>query len=93
MKKLILGLILFLFTVTPSFCSELIDVVNTFQADKTALQNFYSNRESEEYYVRFSKFYGEWEKKVKSIDFKNLSKDGKVAVSYTHLTLPTTPYV
>lgn len=78
MKKLILSLILFLFMVTPSFSSELIDVVNTFQADKTALQNFYSNNESEEYYVRFSKFYEEWGKKVKSIDFKNLSKDGKV---------------
>lgn len=78
MKKSILCFILFLFMVTPSFSSELIDVVNTFQADKTALQNFYTNNESEEYYVRFSKFYTDWSKKLKDIDFKNLSKDGKV---------------
>lgn len=78
MKKTILSLILFLFMMTPSFSSELIDVVNTFQADKTALQNFYSNNESEEYYMRFSKFYADWSKTVKNIDFKNLSKDGKV---------------
>ena len=78
MKKTILSFILFLFMITPSFSSELIDVVNTFQADKYALQNFYSNKESEEYYLRFSKFYEEWTKKVKAIDFKSLSKDGKV---------------
>ena len=78
MKKSILSFILFLFMGTPLFSSELIDVVNTYQADKTALQNFYTNNESEEYYLRFSKFYDDWEKTVKDIDFKNLSKDGKV---------------
>ena len=78
MKKSILSFILFLFMVTPLFSSELTDVVNTYQADKTALQNFYSNNESEEYYVRFSKFYDDWTKKLKEIDFKSLSKDAKV---------------
>ena len=77
MKKLILSLILFLSLTSQSFANELIDVINTFQADKSALQNFYANNESEEYYVRFSKFYDDWEKTVKSIDFKNLSKDEK----------------
>ncbi|MNS14917.1 hypothetical protein D3C72_465450 [compost metagenome] len=78
MKKYFLTLILFLSMLNHTFASELIDVVNTYQADKTALQNFYTNKESEEYYVRFSKFYDDWEKTVKDIDFKNLSKDGKV---------------
>jgi uncharacterized protein (DUF885 family) len=78
MKKTILSFILFLFMITPSFSNELIDVVHTFQADKTALQNFYSNHESEEYYVRLSKFYADWSKKIKDIDFKTLSQDGKV---------------
>lgn len=78
MKKTFLSLILFLMTITSSFSSELIDVVNTFQADKSALQNFYSNHESEEYYVRLSKFYADWNKTVKNIDFEKLSKDGKV---------------
>ena len=78
MKKYFLTLFLFLAMAVPSFANDLIDVINTFQADKTALQNFYSNNESEEYYVRFSKFYADWEKTVKAIDFKNLSKDGKV---------------
>lgn len=78
MKKSILTFILFLFMLTPTFSSELIDVVNTYQADKTALQNFYSNSESEEYYVRFSKFYEGWKQKIKEIDFKSLSQQGKV---------------
>lgn len=78
MKKTILSFIVFLFMITPSFSSELIDVVSSFQADKRALQSFYSNRESEEYYVRLSKFYSDWAKTVKDIDYKNLSKDGKV---------------
>jgi len=78
MKKSIISFLLLLFMTTTAFSSELVDVVNTFQSDKTALQNFYSNTESEEYYVRFSKFYDDWGKTVKSIDFKSLSKDGKV---------------
>lgn len=78
MKKIILSFILFLSMITSSFSNELIDVVSTFQADKLALQSFYANNESEEYYVRFSKFYSDWAKKVDNIDFKILSKDGKV---------------
>ena len=78
MKKYFLTLFLFLAMAAQSFANDLIDVINTFQADKTALQNFYSNNESEEYYERFSKFYADWAKTVKNIDFKNLSKDGKV---------------
>lgn len=78
MKKSIITFILFLFMLTPTFSSELIDVVNTYQADKTALQNFYSNNESEEYYLRFSKFYEGWKLKIKEIDFNSLSQQGKV---------------
>lgn len=78
MKKSVLSLFLFLAMASQSFANELIDVINTFQADKFAPQNFYSNNESEEYYVRFSKFYEDWGKTVKSIDFKNLSKEEKV---------------
>lgn len=78
MKKSILTFILFLSMLSTTFASELIDVINSYQADKTALQNFYTNNESEEYYQRFSKFYEEWGQKVKALDFKNLSRQGKV---------------
>ena len=78
MKKSIITFILFLSMVSTTFASELIDVINTYQADKLALQNFYTNNESEEYYQRFSKFYEEWGQKVKALDFKNLSQQGKV---------------
>ena len=78
MKKQIITFILVLAMVNPIFSSELIDVVNTYQADKLALKNFYSNNESTEYYLRFSKFYEDWKKKITEIEYKGLSQQGKV---------------
>ena len=41
-----------------------------------------------------SRHYGEGETLVKALDDISVSiEEGEIAVSYTHLTLPTTPYV
>jgi uncharacterized protein (DUF885 family) len=58
--------------------NDLIDMINTFRADKYALQGLYSIEESEEYYQRFNLFYTEWEKKVKALDFQGLQQQEKV---------------
>ncbi len=60
-----------------SNASELIDVINTYSADKRALEGTYTIRESEEYYNRFFTFYETYQKQLKTIDFKALSPDGK----------------
>jgi len=58
--------------------SNLIDVVNTFSADKKALNTFYNNKESEEYYQRFTTLYKDWDKKIGAIDFEKLNQQEKV---------------
>ncbi|XCF07789.1 DUF885 family protein [Tamlana crocina] len=60
-----------------NYASELIDVINTYNADKNALESTYSARESEEYYNRFFTFYRRYQEQLKAIDFKTLSSDGK----------------
>ncbi|GAB3654736.1 DUF885 family protein [Echinicola sediminis] len=57
--------------------SELIDIINTYTADKRALETTYNIRESSEYYQRMLLFYAQWEDKVKAIGFDDLSSDGK----------------
>lgn len=78
MKKPLLITLLFFALTQLAIASELIDEIDTFNADKMALQNFYTNNESEEYYVRMTQFYDDWAKKVKTFDFKTLSQQGKV---------------
>ncbi|NEW77897.1 MAG: DUF885 domain-containing protein [Gelidibacter sp.] len=58
--------------------SSLIDLVNMFSADKRALNTFYNNKESEEYYQRFTILYNDWDKKIESIDFEKLTQQEKV---------------
>ncbi len=58
--------------------SKLADLVNEFEADKTALKRTYNIEESEEYYTRFSTFYDEWQKRMAALDFNSLSQQGKV---------------
>ncbi|MDN3594138.1 DUF885 family protein [Zunongwangia endophytica] len=77
MKKFLSSLIVFLSFSVSIYANEMIDVINTFKADKYALRRTYTLRESSEYYSRFNTFYGDWQKKLKNIDFESLSNDGK----------------
>ncbi|MEN3324462.1 DUF885 family protein [Mariniflexile soesokkakense] len=58
--------------------SNLIDLVSSYSADKRALNKFYTNSESEEYYQRFLTLYSNWENKIKTIDFDVLTQQEKV---------------
>jgi len=77
MKKLLSCLFVFISLSSSIYANEMIDVINTFRADKFALRRTYNIRESKEYYERYNQFYTEWEVKLKNIDFNGLSKDGK----------------
>ncbi|WBL24109.1 DUF885 family protein [Zunongwangia sp. HGR-M22] len=77
MKKLLSCLFLFISISTSIYANEMIDVINTFKADKFALRRTYNIRESMEYYERYHQFYANWQTKLKDIDFNGLSKDGK----------------
>lgn len=77
MKKLLSILVLFISICNFSYANEMIDVINTFKADKYALSNTYQVQESKEYYERFDQFYDRWKSKIKAIDFNQLSQDGK----------------
>ena len=71
-------LIVFFLTMMVTAQSSLIDLVNTFSADKKALNTFYNNRESEEYYQRFTTLYKDWFKKIENINFESLTQQEKV---------------
>lgn len=77
MKKLLSCLFVFISLSSSIYANEMIDVINTFRADKFALRRTYNIRESKEYYERYNQFYTAWEAKLKDIDFNGLSKDGK----------------
>lgn len=72
-------IVFFLFIVlSPVKANDLIDVINTFEADKNALERMYNVEESEEYYKRFTAFYQESRNKIKTINFEELSRDSKI---------------
>ncbi len=71
-------LLIFILLAPGLKASELIDVINTFQADKYALERMYTIDESEEYYQRFSEFYDNSRARLEAIDFEELSRDGKI---------------
>ena len=71
-------LILFFLTTMVTAQSSLIDVVSSFSADKKALNSFYHNSESEEYYQRFTKLYNNWGERIAAIDFEKLTQQEKV---------------
>lgn len=78
MKKNLLVFTLLFACIPILQANELIDVINTFRADKYALARMYTIDESEEYYQRFSEFYETSREKLEAIDFEELSRDGKV---------------
>ena len=78
MKKIIISIVL-VFIGLPAYCDNpLIDIINTFEADKRALESTYTIDESEEYYQRFSRFYIKSRERLKTVDFEELSRDAKV---------------
>lgn len=77
MKKKISTIIILFSLSAVAYANDMIDVVNTFKADKYALRTTYNMRESQEYYGRFNQFYDDWKTKLENIDFQSLSKDGK----------------
>jgi uncharacterized protein (DUF885 family) len=54
------------------------DLVNEFQADKSALARKYSVEESSEYYNRFTQLYSDWSARLKKMAFEKLSQEDKV---------------
>ncbi|WP_308993304.1 DUF885 family protein [Mariniflexile litorale] len=76
--KTYIFLITFFSTMMLTAQSNLIDLVNSYSADKRALNKFYTNNESQEYYQRFTTLYTNWEKKVTAIDFDDLNQQEKV---------------
>ncbi|WP_232623010.1 DUF885 family protein [Pareuzebyella sediminis] len=78
MRKIILTLMVMAAPILWAQNSKLADLVNEFEADKTALKRTYNIEESEEYYTRFSTFYDEWQKRMAALDFNSLSQQGKV---------------
>lgn len=77
MKKRISTLIVLISFYGMAQTHDMIDVVNSYKADEGALRATYTMRESDEYYSRFTKFYADWHKQVKSIAFNSLSYEGK----------------
>ncbi|SFG15217.1 DUF885 family protein [Salegentibacter agarivorans] len=78
MKRLISTFIIFLTICSVSSANEMVDIINTFKADKNALRGTYTIKESEEYYQRFFQFYDNWENRIKEIKFKDLTPTEKV---------------
>lgn len=71
-------IILFFLTMIVTAQSNLIDLVNSYSSDKRALNKFYTHKESDEYYQRFNVLFANWEKKIKAIEFNNLTQQEKV---------------
>ena len=78
MKKHLFVLAYLTIGIFQASANDMIDEINTFQADKRALANTYTMRESQEFYKRFTTFYENWREKIKVIDFGALDQEGKV---------------
>jgi uncharacterized protein (DUF885 family) len=74
------SLILFLLISTAlcSFATEIADAMNSYRADKSAIERLLGNNRSDEYYKRIDKLYADWLIYLEKQDYKKLSQDGKV---------------
>ncbi|WP_439488952.1 DUF885 family protein [Algoriphagus sp.] len=77
MKKPFL-LLLIVFSVQQLFATELVQTIQTYQADYGALRRLYSNPYSEEYFSRIQKFNQEYLVNLEMHDYNSLSEDGKI---------------
>ncbi len=74
------SLILFLLfsSALCSFATEIADAMNSYRADKSAIERLLGNNRSDEYYKRIDKLYADWLLYLEKQDYKKLSQDGKV---------------
>ncbi len=77
MKKLILFLFFALFSLLVQ-ATELVNLIQTYQADRGALTRLYTNRLSTEYFTRMESFNGDYLKTLQAQNYGALSEDGKI---------------
>jgi len=77
MKKLVLFLSLSLFTLLAN-ATELVSLIQTYQADRGALGRLYTHRLSSEYFARMESFNKDYLKTLQSQNYAALSEDGKI---------------
>jgi hypothetical protein len=77
MKRIVLFFALFC-CATLSWATELVSLIQTYQADRGALGRLYTNRFSDEYFSRMLRFNQEYLKTIQSRDYDALSEDGKI---------------
>ncbi|SOE23885.1 protein of unknown function [Spirosomataceae bacterium TFI 002] len=69
---------LFLITFSSSFGQSLPDLIDTYRADKGALERKYNNHLSQEAFDRMQVFYADWLSSLNSLDFDKLQQSQKV---------------
>ncbi|SEF70556.1 DUF885 family protein [Algoriphagus boritolerans] len=77
MKKLILILSLILLAGFAK-ATELVSMIQTYQADRGALSRLYTNRLSAEYFSRMESFNQDYLKSLQAYNYDALSEDGKI---------------
>lgn len=77
MKKSLL-LILFIFTTFLAQATELVQMIQIYQADRGALSRLYSNRLSTEYFDRMQEFNQDYLETLESLNYNSFSEDGKI---------------
>jgi hypothetical protein len=77
MKKLVLFLSLSLFSFLAT-ATELVSLIQTYQADRGALGRLYTNRLSGEYFTRIESFNRDYLKTLQAQNYGALSEDGKI---------------
>jgi hypothetical protein len=77
MKKLVLFLSLLLVSLTIN-ATELVNLIQTYQADRGALGRLYTNRLSGEYFTRMESFNRDYLKTLQAQNYGSLSEDEKI---------------
>jgi len=77
MKKLVLFLSLSLFSLLAN-ATELVSLIQTYQADRGALGRLYTHRLSSEYFARMESFNKDYLKTLQAQNYSALSEDGKI---------------
>lgn len=77
MKKIALSLLLVFCSIFVN-ATELVSMIQTYQADRGALSRLYTNRLSAEYFSRMESFNQDYLKSLQSQNYDALSEDGKI---------------
>jgi uncharacterized protein (DUF885 family) len=79
MKKYCLLVALLLLTFLSQIHSQgLYQVISEYNADQSTLSRKYTNTNTVEYLNRMDAFFADWQKKLTTMDFDQLDKDGKI---------------